>query len=68
MPAARAIAVAAPGAVVYVQVPSAGSLQLKHLRPHAFRRMASLHRTIFSLEGLRRLLSEPPELAASGHV
>jgi SAM-dependent methyltransferase len=48
--------VTATGAIVYVQVPSAGSLQLEYLRQHAFHSMAPFHRTLFSVEGLSRLL------------
>jgi SAM-dependent methyltransferase len=44
------------GAIVYVQVPSSASLQLEYLRQHAFHSMAPFHRTLFSLEGLTRLL------------
>ncbi|HXG54477.1 MAG TPA: class I SAM-dependent methyltransferase, partial [Vicinamibacterales bacterium] len=44
------------GSLVYVQAPSAASLQLAYLREHAFHSMAPFHRTLFSLAGLTRLL------------
>jgi len=45
-----------PGSIVYIQVPSAGALQLEYLRQHAFHSMAPFHRTLFSPDGLSALL------------
>lgn len=44
------------GSILYVQVPSANSLQLEYLRQYAFHSMAPFHRTLFSLAGLTQLL------------
>lgn len=46
-----------PAGVAYIQVPSAESLQLQYLLQHAFHSMAPFHRTLFSLDGLTRLLA-----------